>query len=91
MSTNNDNLAWTVPASATSSDHLTQASLPIPAAGSLQVLVRLTAASLNYRDLLVVTRSPEYPGNHVANLVPCSEGAGLTNTKPRGRYQIATK
>jgi NADPH:quinone reductase-like Zn-dependent oxidoreductase len=80
MSTNNDNLAWTVPASATSSDHLTQASLPIPTAGSRQVLVRLTAASLNYRELLVVTRSPEYPGNHVANLVPCSDGAGLIHS-----------
>ncbi|KAF3037133.1 hypothetical protein E8E12_008046 [Didymella heteroderae] len=51
-----------------------------------QVLVRLTAASLNYRDLLVAARSPEYPGidgvpgNHVADLVPCSDGAGVIHS-----------
>lgn len=80
MSANNDNLAWTVPATATSTDHLTQRPLPIPTPGYRQVLVRLTAASLNYRDLLVATRSPEYPGNHVANLVPCSDGAGIIHS-----------
>ncbi|KAF1922772.1 putative alcohol dehydrogenase [Didymella exigua CBS 183.55] len=77
MSINTGNFAWTVPDSATSINHLTLDSLPVPTAGPHQVLVRLTAVSLNYRDLLVATRSPEYPGNHVAGLVPCCDGAGM--------------
>jgi NADPH:quinone reductase-like Zn-dependent oxidoreductase len=86
MSTDTGNLAWTVPASATSINHLTQQSLPIPTAGPRQVLVRLTAASLNYRDLLVATHSPEYPGidglpgNHATDLVPCSDGSGVIHS-----------
>lgn len=78
----NGNLAWGVPASASSFDQLEQHSLPIPDAGPHEVLVRVAAVSLNYRDLLVVTRSPQYPGidgrpgNHAPDLVPCSDGAG---------------
>jgi NADPH:quinone reductase-like Zn-dependent oxidoreductase len=37
----------------------------------------MTAASLNYRDVLISTRSPQYPGNHKPNLVPGSDGAGV--------------
>lgn len=86
MSGHASNLAWTVPISATSDTHLTQSCLDIPIAGPRQVLIRLTAASLNYRDLLVAIRSPAYPGidglpgNHAADLVPCSDGAGLIHS-----------
>ena len=86
MSTNTGNSAWTIPISATSIKHLSQRSLTIPTAGYRQVLVRLTAASLNYRDLLVATRSSEYPGidglpgNHAADLVPCSDSAGVIHS-----------
>jgi NADPH:quinone reductase-like Zn-dependent oxidoreductase len=77
MSTPTTNYGWTIPSDASSVTHLTKKSLEIPKAGSHQVLVRLTAASLNYRDLLIAIRSPAYPGNHVPNLVPCSDGAGV--------------
>ena len=86
MSTKPGNLAWTIPVSATSITGLIQRSLPVTTAGPRQVLVRLTAASLNYRDLLVATRSQEYPGidglpgNHAADLVPCSDGAGVVHS-----------
>ncbi|KAJ4983684.1 alcohol dehydrogenase [Stagonosporopsis vannaccii] len=80
------NSAYTVPSSATSPAQLIRRSLPIPTAGPHQVLIRLTAASLNYRDILVAARSPEYPGidglpgNHKPDLVPCSDGAGVIYT-----------
>lgn len=44
----------------------------IPAAG--QVLIRVRAASLNYRDLMVVRG--EYGGRQRPNLIPLSDGAG---------------
>jgi hypothetical protein len=77
MSIPTTNYGWTIPSDASSVTHLTKKSLEIPKVGSHQVLVRLTAASLNYRDLLIAIRSPAYPGNHVPNLVPCSDGAGV--------------
>ncbi|KAH6629302.1 hypothetical protein C7974DRAFT_184426 [Boeremia exigua] len=86
MTDSTTNLAWTIPSSASSPTHLTQRSLSVPTAGPHQVLVRLTAVSLNYRDLLVATRSPDYPGidglpgNHKPDLVPCSDGAGVIHT-----------
>lgn len=54
-------------------DALTLTERPTPVAGPHQVLVRIRAVSLNYRDLLHVlglTDSDRWP------LVPCSDGAG---------------
>lgn len=55
-------------------DHLQRTELPDPQPGPGQVLVKLQAASLNYRDLLLARgdlyRSVELP------LVPVSDGAG---------------
>ena len=48
---------------------LTEAAPPQPGPG--QVLVRVRAVSLNYRDL-IVAKSPNQP----EHLVPCSDGAG---------------
>lgn len=76
----NSNLAWAIPAHASSVDHLERRLVPIPALNENQVLIRMTAASLNYRDLLVAKRSLEYPGEHKPNLVPCSDGAGVIHT-----------
>jgi NADPH:quinone reductase-like Zn-dependent oxidoreductase len=45
---------------------------PIPAAG--QVLIRVRATSLNYRDLMVARA--EYGGHQRPNLIPLSDGAG---------------
>lgn len=88
-----DNVAWVVPSSASAVTHLEQRSLPVPTAGPQQALIRMTAASLNYRDLLVGTHSPDYPGinglpgNHAADIVPCSDGAGVIHTAgPSSRW-----
>lgn len=71
------NVAWTIPTTASKVSDLTKKSRDIPTPGPNQVLVKLTAASLNYRDVLISTRSPYYPGNHKVNLVPGSDGAGI--------------
>ena len=93
MASPTTNLAWTVPSFASSVSHLIQTSGPIPTAGPHQVLVRLTAASLNFRDLLVATRNPAYPGvdklpgNHLPNIVPCCDGAGVIHAAgPSSRW-----
>jgi NADPH:quinone reductase-like Zn-dependent oxidoreductase len=56
-------------------DNLTETECDVPRPGRGQVLVRMQAASLNYRDLLMVKgqygRTPPRPG-----LVPLSDGAG---------------
>lgn len=62
---------------ATSLAHLEKRLLPMPTVEAHQVLIRMTAVSLNYRDLLIAIRSPEYPGNHKPHLIPCSDGAGV--------------
>lgn len=83
MSSSTTNLAWGVPKSASSVDHLHKQSIPVLTAGPQQVLIRLTAVALNYRDLLVATRSPVYPGvdglpgNHIPDIVPCCDGSGI--------------
>jgi NADPH:quinone reductase-like Zn-dependent oxidoreductase len=47
-----------------------------PQPGPVEVLVRMRAASLNFRDLLIVADSPNYPVHATTGLVPCSDGAG---------------
>jgi NADPH:quinone reductase-like Zn-dependent oxidoreductase len=55
-------------------EHLRMVQLPAPAAGPGQVLVRVRAASLNYRDLLLV-RGQYDPKLHMPR-IPLSDGAG---------------
>jgi NADPH:quinone reductase-like Zn-dependent oxidoreductase len=45
---------------------------PTPATG--QILIRVRATSLNYRDLMIVRG--EYGGRQLQNLIPMSDGAG---------------
>jgi NADPH:quinone reductase-like Zn-dependent oxidoreductase len=47
---------------------------PIPRPAAHEVLVRMRAAALNYRDLLIVTG--RYPRQQQASIVPLSDGAG---------------
>lgn len=72
-----ENVAWTIPSGASKVSDLTKLSRAIPTPGPGQVLVKLTAASLNFRELLIATRSPDYPGLHKDDLVSSSDGAAL--------------
>lgn len=80
MSTQPTYTAWTIPPTASKPSHLTKVIRDIPTPGPGHVLLKLTAASLNYRDVLISSRSPQYPGDHKANLVPCSDGAGIIHS-----------
>ena len=55
-------------------DHLAVADRPDPTPGPGQVLVRVRAVSLNYRDLMVATG--RYNPRMTLPRVPCSDGAG---------------
>lgn len=47
---------------------------PIPEVSKHEILVKIEAVSLNYRDLVVSNR--KYPFKIKENVVPCSDGAG---------------
>ena len=55
-------------------DSLKQMDLPQPAAGPGEILVRVRACSLNYRDLSMPHGG--YPRNDKSPLIPLSDGAG---------------
>jgi len=65
--------AWTI-ADQFGIDHLHLATRPVPTPGPGEVLVRVKAVSLNYRDLLMVNGAynPKLPRPRV----PCSDAAG---------------
>ena len=65
-------------------DHLGMAERPEPQAGPGEVLVRLEAASINYRDLATVTMmAPQRP------LIPLSDGAGVVEAVGEGVTRVA--
>ena len=67
--------AWIVPAGCRSVDELRLSDRPDPIAGPHDIVVRVRAASLNYRDQAVV--AGQYFGGAVArDTVPMSDGAG---------------
>jgi NADPH:quinone reductase-like Zn-dependent oxidoreductase len=65
--------AWQVTAP-TGADGLKLTELPEPKPGPGQVLVRVRANSLNYRDLMVATG--RYGSGLTKPLIPLSDGAG---------------
>lgn len=60
---------------------------PEPTAGPGQVVVGLRAASLNYRDLMMVQGS--YNPKQRLPLVPCSDGAGVVEAVGAGVTRVA--
>lgn len=51
--------------------------VPIPTSVPAgHALVRIRAAALNARDIMVVSHDPVYPGPHEEDLVPLCDGAG---------------
>src|SRR5437588_5758404 len=55
-------------------DALVKVDLPIPRPGPRQVLVKVAACSLNFRDLAIALGSYRMPTK--SHLVPLSDGAG---------------
>jgi NADPH:quinone reductase-like Zn-dependent oxidoreductase len=67
--------AWIVPAGTSDVSALRLVEKPDPVAGPGQIVVRMRAASLNYRDQAVV-RGQYFGGAVARDLVPVSDGAG---------------
>lgn len=65
--------AWQIAAHG-SPENLHLAELPSPQLAAGEVLVRVRAVSLNFRDL--ITLEKQRPGNLPPPLIPCSDGAG---------------
>jgi NADPH:quinone reductase-like Zn-dependent oxidoreductase len=67
--------AWVVPAGATDPSALRAEERPDPSPGAGQIVMRVRAASLNYKDQAVV-RGQYFGGPVARDLVPLSDGAG---------------
>jgi NADPH:quinone reductase-like Zn-dependent oxidoreductase len=69
-------------------DHLKLSTRPEPKAGPGQVVVKMAASSLNYRDLLVPVRGY---GSHTGNLplIPLSDGVGVVTEVGPGVRRVA--
>ncbi|KAI9701380.1 MAG: isoleucine-tRNA ligase [Bogoriella megaspora] len=81
------NLGWTIN---TSTSTLELSTLPPPSPPSpSQSLIRIHAAALNYRDLLVLQSSPRYPVQTSPGLVPCTDGCGtIVSTSPDSPFVV---
>jgi NADPH:quinone reductase-like Zn-dependent oxidoreductase len=66
--------AYEIPEGAASLDDIRRAERPDPRPGPREILVRLRAAALNYRDHAIVTGKYHY--NLTRPTTPCSDGAG---------------
>jgi NADPH:quinone reductase-like Zn-dependent oxidoreductase len=67
--------AWQLPAGCASPDDLTLVELPVPDAGPGEVLIRVRACSLNYRDQ-AIAKGQYFSGPVMAPTVPLSDGVG---------------
>jgi len=75
MAGENDMRAWQLKAGATSLDDLTMIEAEKPVPGHGEVLVRVRACSLNYRDQLIV-QGQYFGGSSPDPSIPLSDGAG---------------
>jgi NADPH:quinone reductase-like Zn-dependent oxidoreductase len=66
--------AYEIPKDASALDQLRRAERPDPKPGPSDVLVRIRAAALNYRDHAILTGKYRYGLDH--GTIPCSDGAG---------------
>jgi len=65
---------YEIPKGATKLEDLRPAERPDPKPGPREVLVRIRAAALNYRDHAIITGKYRYNLDH--DTIPCSDGAG---------------
>ncbi len=68
-------------------DNLRLTERPDPTPGPGQVVLKVTAASLNYRDLLMVRG--HYNPRQPLPLIPCSDGAGVITAVGEGVSRVA--
>jgi NADPH:quinone reductase-like Zn-dependent oxidoreductase len=80
--------AFEVEAGSSSIDGLVAVERPDPAPGPTQVLVRMQAASLNFRDLAIV-RGKYIGGPVTRNTIPLSDGAGVVEAVGEGVTRFA--
>jgi len=66
--------AYQLPKGGAGIDALTKVERPTPAPGHRQVLVKVAACSLNFRDLGIVRGTYRMPSKE--NVIPLSDGAG---------------
>ncbi|KAN0066553.1 hypothetical protein ACQY0O_000647 [Thecaphora frezii] len=91
------NQTWTLPAPSQrkSSDSLKLQTRPIPKPTATQVLIKIHAVSLNYRDLIIAqNRYPLYLKD--GELVPASDGAGEIvelgdRVKAEGKWKVGDR
>lgn len=66
--------------------------VPKPTAGPKSALVRIKAAALNVRDMMVVARDPIYPIQTAPYLSPCADGAGIVEEAgPGSQWQVGDR
>lgn len=63
-------------------ENLKRVQRPVPVPGPGQLLVRLGAASLNFRDLMTI--KGQYNPKQPLPLIPCSDGAGTVSALGKG-------
>lgn len=83
------NQAWQISAPG----HLSLVDLPEapPRPGPGEVLVRMKAVSLNFRDLLILHHNPKYPAATTPDLIPCCDGAGIVEAVGEARDAAAAE
>jgi NADPH:quinone reductase-like Zn-dependent oxidoreductase len=80
--------AWQIPAGCTSVDQLALVELPMPVPGKGEVLIRVRASSLNYRDQ-AIPRGQYFGGPVAVAGVPLSDGAGVIESVGPGVTRFA--
>jgi NADPH:quinone reductase-like Zn-dependent oxidoreductase len=75
---------WVIKAGATTLEDLYMTTVPVPQPGAGQVRVKMKAASINYRDHIVLTGAY---GPVTSDIIPLSDGAGVIDALGEGVTQ----